>query len=115
MSLEECRHPRGGLALSTKKNKVLFAYYRMPSPTVVILSAKDGAILTTLPTGVQVDTVAFNTNTIVAISAEGGGTLTIIKENSPTSFSGRADSDHHARRQDPHLRFENRSPAYHDR
>ena len=75
-----------GLSLD-EKNHVLFAYFRMPSPTVVILSAKDGAILTTLPTGVQVDTVAFNPKTMEAISAEGGGTMTFIKENSPTSFS----------------------------
>lgn len=75
-----------GLSLDDK-NKVLFAYYRMPSPTVVILSAKDGSILATLPTGVQVDTVAFNTRTMEAISAEGGGTMTFIKENSPASFS----------------------------
>ena len=75
-----------GLSLD-EKNKVLFAYYRMPTPMVVILSAKDGAILTTLPTGVQVDTVAFNEKTMEAISAEGGGTMTFIKESSPTSFS----------------------------
>jgi hypothetical protein len=75
-----------GLALD-RKNDVLFAYYRQPQPTVVILSAKDGKILTTLPTGTQVDTVTFNPKTMEAISAEGGGTMTFIKENSPTDFS----------------------------
>lgn len=74
-----------GLALD-EKNHVLFAYYRQPSPTVVILNAQNGNIITTLPTGTGVDTVAFNPSTMEAISAENGGTMTFIKENSPTSF-----------------------------
>lgn len=74
-----------GLALD-EKNHVLFAYYRQPSPTVVILNAQNGNIITTLPTGTGVDTVAFNPATMEAISAENGGTMTFIKENSPTSF-----------------------------
>ncbi len=74
-----------GLALDAK-NHVLFAYYRQPSPTVVIVNAKNGDIITTLPTGRGVDTVAFNPATMEAISAEGGGTMTFIKETSPTSF-----------------------------
>jgi outer membrane protein assembly factor BamB len=75
-----------GLALDAK-NHVLFAYYRMPSPRVIILNAQTGNVITTLPTGVGVDTVAFNPSTMEAISAETGGTMTFIKENSPTSFT----------------------------
>lgn len=75
-----------GLALDAK-NHVLFAYYRMPSPIVVIVNAKTGDIITTLPTGGGVDTVAFNPATMEAISAEGAGTMTFIKENNPTSFA----------------------------
>jgi DNA-binding beta-propeller fold protein YncE len=74
-----------GLAFDAK-NHVLFAYYRQPSPVVVIVNADSGNIITTLPTGVDVDTVAFNPATMEAISAENGGTMTFIKENSPTSF-----------------------------
>ena len=74
-----------GLALDAK-NHVLFAYYRQPSPVVVILNAQNGNIITTLPTGTGVDTVAFNPATMEAISAENGGTMTFVKENSPTSF-----------------------------
>jgi hypothetical protein len=74
-----------GLAFDAK-NHVLFAYYREPSPTVVIVNADNGNIITTLPTGTGVDTVAFNPATMESISAEGGGTMTFIKENSPTSF-----------------------------
>ena len=75
-----------GLALDDK-NHVLFAYYRMPKPVVVIVNAQTGSIISTLPTGVNVDTVAFNPATMEAISAENGGTMTFIRENSPTSFS----------------------------
>jgi hypothetical protein len=75
-----------GLALDAK-NHVLFAYYRQPSPTVVLVNAVNGNIITTLPTGMGVDTVAFNPATMEAISAEGGGTMTFIKESSPTSFA----------------------------
>jgi len=75
-----------GLALDNK-NHILFAYYRGPSPVVVVLSAETGKVITTLPTGVGVDTVAFNPDTMEAVSGENGGTMTFIKENSPTSFS----------------------------
>jgi len=75
-----------GLAFDAR-NHVLFAYYRMPSPTVVIVNAENGNIITTLPTGVGVDTVAFNPATMEAISAENGGSMTFIKENSLTSFA----------------------------
>jgi len=74
-----------GLAFDAK-NHILFAYYRQSKPVVVILNADNGNIITTLPTGVDVDTVAFNPVTMEAISAENGGTMTFIKENSPTSF-----------------------------
>jgi hypothetical protein len=74
-----------GLAFDAK-NHILFAYYRQPSPTVVIVNAENGNIITTLPTGMGVDTVAFNPATMEAISAEFAGTMTFIKENSPTSF-----------------------------
>jgi hypothetical protein len=79
---------QGGSGLSLDaKNHILFAYYRQPSPVVVIVNADTGNIITTLPTGMGVDTVAFNPATREAISAEGGGTMTFIKENSPTDFA----------------------------
>jgi hypothetical protein len=74
-----------GLALDVK-NHIAFAYMRDPKPVVVILNADSGKRLATLPTGEGVDTVAFNPATMEAISAETAGTMTFIKENSPTSF-----------------------------
>jgi DNA-binding beta-propeller fold protein YncE len=75
-----------GLALDAK-NHILFAYYRQPSSQVIILNAENGHIITTLPTGMGVDTAVFNPNTMEAISGDRAGTMTFIKENSPTSFS----------------------------
>jgi hypothetical protein len=53
---------------------------------MVILNSDTGKILDTLPIGVGTDGATFNPNTLEAFSSNGDGTLTIIKENSPTSF-----------------------------
>jgi hypothetical protein len=74
-----------GLSLDAK-NHILFSYWRLPSPVVVIANAETGDILTTLPTALNVDTVAFNPATKEAISTAGEGTMIFVKENSPTSF-----------------------------
>jgi hypothetical protein len=74
-----------GLALDAK-NHILFSYWRLPSPVVVIVNAENGNILTTFPTAINVDTVAFNPATMEAISTAGEGLIVFIKENSPTSF-----------------------------
>ena len=74
-----------GLSLDAK-NHVLFSYWRLPSPVVVIVNAEDGKIMTTLPTAINVDTVAFNPATREAISTAGEGFIVVVKENSPTSF-----------------------------
>ena len=59
-----------------------------------------------------VDTVAFNPATMEAISAENGGTMTFIKENSPTSFVGGADAANHDGRQDHGPRHKDESHAH---
>ena len=76
-----------GLALDAKNN-ILFAACRNPqaTPSMVILSATDGRILETLPIGQGTDGAGFNSNTMEAFSSHADGTLTVIKENSPTSF-----------------------------
>jgi hypothetical protein len=51
------------------------------------LSAADGHILTDLPTGVGCDGATFNPETMEVFSSQGDGTLTVIKENSPTDFT----------------------------
>jgi DNA-binding beta-propeller fold protein YncE len=91
-----------GLALDDK-NKVLFAACGRsgvtaaapapapgpPQPAVpmmVVMSAKDGTILTSLPLAGGSDGAAFNPATMEAFSTHGNGTLTVVKEKSPTSF-----------------------------
>jgi hypothetical protein len=74
-----------GLALDAK-NHLLFAFCRNPA-TCVVLNAQDGKIIATLPIGHGVDAAEFNPNTMEAFSSQGDGTLTVIKEASPTSIS----------------------------
>jgi DNA-binding beta-propeller fold protein YncE len=74
----------GGLALD-EKHHILFAACHEPA-TMVILNAEDGKIITTLPIGKGVDGAGFNPHTMEAFSSQGDGTLTVIKENSPSSF-----------------------------
>lgn len=74
----------GGLGLDAK-NQILFAFCHDPQ-TCVVLNAVDGKILATLPIGRGTDGGGFNPNTMEAFSSQGDGTLTIIKEISPTSF-----------------------------
>jgi len=81
-----------GLAIDAKNN-ILFAACaqgrtpgQAPSPVMVILRATDGKILTTLPLAGGSDGAVFNPQTMEAFSSHGNGTLTVIKEKSPTSF-----------------------------
>ena len=74
-----------GLAMDVK-NGILFAACREPQ-NMVILNARDGKIITTLPLGRGTDGAVFNPSTMEAFSSQGDGTLTIIKENSPTNFA----------------------------
>ena len=82
-----------GLALDVK-NQVLFAACgrsgnppaQPAQPMMVILSATDGKILASLPLAGGSDGAAFNPSTMEAFSTHGNGTMTIVKEKSPTSF-----------------------------
>lgn len=81
-----------GLALDLK-NRILFAacaQYRTPgnapTPMMIILRATDGKILSTLPLAGPSDGAVFNPQTNEAFSSHSNGTLTVIKEKSPTEF-----------------------------
>ena len=73
-----------GLGLDVK-NHILFAMCRDPQ-TCVVLNAGDGNILATLPIGHGTDGGGFNSAMMEAFSSQGDGTLTFIKEKSPTEF-----------------------------
>ncbi len=92
-----------GLALDAK-NQILFAACSVvgpagtnpepgakPTQTFVILSAKDGKVLERLPLAGSSDGAAFNPDTMEAFSTQGNGTMTIVKEKSPTSFEVEQD------------------------
>jgi DNA-binding beta-propeller fold protein YncE len=72
-----------GLAFDAR-NKILFVGCRN-TPTMVIMTT-EGKILTALPIGAGVDGAVFNPATMETFSSQGDGTLTVIKEKSPTSF-----------------------------
>jgi len=74
----------GGLAFDVKHH-ILFAACHDPA-TMVILNSEDGKIITALPIGNGVDGAVFNPKTNEAFSSQRDGTLTVIKENSPTDF-----------------------------
>jgi hypothetical protein len=82
-----------GLAFDAK-NRVLFAACarsgnppaQPPQPMMVILRADDGRILTSLPLAGGSDGAVFNPATMEVFSTHGNGTLTVVKETSPTSF-----------------------------
>jgi hypothetical protein len=57
-----------------------------PAPTCVVLNAADGKIITTLPLAGGSDGAVFNPHTMEAFSSHGNGTLSVIKEKSPTEF-----------------------------
>jgi DNA-binding beta-propeller fold protein YncE len=82
-----------GLALDNK-NHVLFAACatsgnppaQPPQPMMVILSAEDGKIFTSLPLAGASDGAVFNPSTMEVFSTHGNGTLTVVKEKSPARF-----------------------------
>ena len=82
-----------GLAMDVK-NQVLFVACRnsgappaQPAqPVMVMLNAKDGKILASLPLAGSSDGAVFNPATMEAFSSHGNGTLTIIKETGPAAF-----------------------------
>lgn len=74
-----------GLSMDAK-NHILFVCCRNPA-TCVIMNAEDGKIITSLPIGNGVDAAEFNPATMEAFSSQRDGTLTVIKESSPTEFA----------------------------
>jgi DNA-binding beta-propeller fold protein YncE len=76
-----------GLAFDVK-NHVLFVACRTPAPgAMVMLDARDGKIIGTVPLDGASDGAVFNPATMEAFSSHGNGTLTIVKEISPTQFA----------------------------
>jgi DNA-binding beta-propeller fold protein YncE len=73
-----------GLAFDVK-NKILFVACRKPA-VFVIMNSDTGKILDTQPIGNGSDGALFNPATMEAFSSHSDGTLSVIKEKSPSSF-----------------------------
>ncbi len=82
-----------GLAMDIR-NQVLFAACARsgsppttpPQPMMVVLSARDGKILASLPLAGGSDGAAFNPTTMEAFSTHGNGTMTVVKEKNAATF-----------------------------
>jgi DNA-binding beta-propeller fold protein YncE len=79
----KCGGP-GGLGFDVK-NHVLFASCHNPQ-NMAMVNSETGKIIDVLPIGSGTDGALFNPATMEAFSSNRDGTLTVIKENSPTSF-----------------------------
>jgi DNA-binding beta-propeller fold protein YncE len=80
----KCGTP-AGLAIDAR-NHILFVACRNPA-TMTMLNADTGKILGSVPIGAGVDGAVFNPATLEAFSSQGDGTLTVVKETSPTTFA----------------------------
>ncbi len=81
-----------GMAMDVK-NQVLFATCsasgdppNAPAPVVIIINAQNGKILQTMTTPAGSDGAIFNPETMEAIIPHGEGSMSFIKETSPTTF-----------------------------
>jgi YVTN family beta-propeller protein len=73
-----------GLTIDVKHNR-LFSV--CGNKLMVVVNADNGNVITTLPIGERVDGCAFDPGTGLVFSANGEGTLTIVREESPSKFS----------------------------
>jgi len=74
-----------GLGIDVKNN-ILFATCREPA-AMVMVNAGNGSVISSVPIDPGTDGGGFNPATKEAFSTAGNGTLTVVKENSPTSFA----------------------------
>lgn len=74
----------GGLALDPKNN-ILFVACHDPA-TMVMLDAKTGKVLGSVPIGQGCDGAGFDPVSGMAFSSQGDGTLTVVREKSSTEF-----------------------------
>ncbi len=74
----------GGMGLDAKNHRIFSCCGDDQKMRVV--DADTGNILATLPTGRGTDAGTFDPDTMEAFASNGDATLTVVKENSPTSF-----------------------------
>jgi DNA-binding beta-propeller fold protein YncE len=79
-----CEQPTG-LAID-RKHHILFSGCRA-SKVMAISDTKAGKLITTVPIGAGVDANIFDPGTGLAFSSNGDGTLTVVHEDNPTTFT----------------------------
>jgi hypothetical protein len=106
---------RGGSGLAFDgKNHILFAYYRQPSPMVVIVNAKNGNIITTLPTGMGCGYRRLQSRH-QGSHKRGQRRLDDLHQGKQShKLRGRADTANRGGRQDTSPRHKDESRANHD-
>ena len=67
------------------RNRRLFLGCR--SKVMAVVDADSGRVITTLPIGDHVDATAFDPETKLIFNSNGEGTITVIRQNSPDSYS----------------------------
>ncbi|MFZ1978266.1 MAG: YncE family protein [Bacteroidota bacterium] len=73
-----------GLAID-RENHRLFSV--CDNKLMIVLNSDNGAVISSLPIGARVDGCAFDPDLKLAFSSNGEGTVTVIREESPTNFS----------------------------
>ncbi len=73
-----------GLSMDLKNNRLFSGCH---SHHLVVMNAKNGKVIQTLPIGDHVDGTAFDPDSGNIFSSNGDGTLTVIHEDSPNKYS----------------------------
>lgn len=81
--MPSCKRPHG-IALDSNTHRV---FATCSNEVMVVIDGDTGKNIATLPIGAYSDGAAFDAKRKLAISPNGDGTLTIVKENDPDSFT----------------------------
>jgi DNA-binding beta-propeller fold protein YncE len=73
-----------GLSMDVKNNRLFSGCH---NKLLVVMNAKNGKVIQTLPIGDRVDGTAFDPATGNVFSSNGDGTLTVIHEDSPNKYT----------------------------
>ena len=72
-----------GIAMDRKHHRL---FVGCANKLMAVMNADNGKLVTTLPIGAGVDATAFDSETQLAFSSNGDGTLTVVHEDSPDKF-----------------------------
>jgi hypothetical protein len=81
-SLEPCEHPTG-LSMDVRRRHL---FVGCANRLMAIVDADQGRVIATAPIGAGCDATAFDAQANLAFSANGDGTLTVVREETPNRF-----------------------------